>query len=173
MKWNAKRIAFTGVLAALALVLSVLESLLPAIPGYPPGARLGLSNIAVMYTASAMGLPSALCIALIKGAFALFSRGGVSGLMSLLGGVCSTLVMWLCLEKTKMSLILIGVLGSLTHNLAQLLTARWLTSTTVLFYIPPMLVIGILAGILTGIALKITLPVLKKAAALFHVPSDK
>lgn len=173
MKWSAGKVAFTGVLAALALVLSILEGALPAIPGYPPGARLGLSNIAVMYTASTMGLPSALCIALIKGAFALFTRGGVAGLMSLLGGVCSTLVMWLCLEKTTMSLILIGVLGSLSHNLAQLLAAWWLTSTTVLFYIPPLLVIGILTGMLTGLALKTTLPVLKKAAALFHIPFDK
>ena len=170
---KVKRIAFTGVLASLALVLAAFESMLPPIPGYPPGAKLGLSNIAVMFAASSLGLPTAVGVALIKGCFAFLTRGLTAGVMSLLGGLFSTLVMWLCLKKTGFSLILTGVLGALTHNLAQLLAAYWLTSTSVLFYIPPMLILGILSGILTGAVLRVILPVLNRAAIFFQLPMKK
>ena len=52
---SAKFVAFTGILAAVALVLSLLESLLPPIPGMPPGAKLGLSNIVSMYAVGNLG----------------------------------------------------------------------------------------------------------------------
>ena len=52
MKSKSGRVAFTALLAALALALSFLEGLLPPLPMMPPGAKLGLSNIAttVSYT---------------------------------------------------------------------------------------------------------------------------
>ena len=97
MKQKAGRVAFTGLLAALAIALSFLEGLLPPLPMMPPGAKLGLSNLATMYAAGSLGLPSALFLAVFKGVFALVTRGGMAGLMSLSGGVVSTVVMWLSL----------------------------------------------------------------------------
>lgn len=99
MKSKSGRVAFTALLAALALALSFLEGLLPPLPMMPPGAKLGLSNLATMYAAGSLGLPSALFLAVFKGAFALVTRGGMAGLMSLSGGVVSTVVMWLLLKK--------------------------------------------------------------------------
>ena len=93
----------TGLLAALALALSFLEELLPPLPMVPPGAKLGLSNIASMYAAGTLGLPSALFLAVFKGLFALMTRGGMAGIMSLSGGIFSTLVMWLLLKKARAS----------------------------------------------------------------------
>ena len=51
MKKASGRVAFTGLLAALALSFSFLEGLIPPIPVLPPGAKLGLSNIVVLYAA--------------------------------------------------------------------------------------------------------------------------
>ena len=51
MKRIPGRVALTGLLAALALALSFLEGLLQPLPMMPPGAKLGLSNIASMYAA--------------------------------------------------------------------------------------------------------------------------
>ena len=109
MKRISGRVALTGLLAALALALSFLEGLLPPLPMMPPGAKLGLSNIASMYAAGTLGLPSALFLAVFKGLFALMTRGGMAGIMSLSGGIFSTLVMWLLLKKARASLGVVGV----------------------------------------------------------------
>ena len=162
MKRASGRVAFTGLLAALALALSFLEGLLPPLPMMPPGAKLGLSNIAVMYAAGSLGLPTALFLSVFKGLFALMTRGAMAGIMSLSGGLCSTVVLWLLLKKTESSLGVVGVCGALAHNAAQLGAAYVLTSTSVLFYVPFLLVFGVLTGLVTGLVLKVTLPPLER-----------
>ena len=51
MKKKAEHIALIGLLGALALVLGILENLLPPLPGMPPGAKAGLSNLVTMFAA--------------------------------------------------------------------------------------------------------------------------
>jgi heptaprenyl diphosphate synthase len=157
-------IALLGVLTALALVLSALESLLPPLPVLPPGAKLGLSNIVTMYTAGAEGLLPAVCIAIVKGLFSGMLRGFTAMLMSLCGGVASTFVMWLLLKipKKPFGLIGLGVGGALTHNAAQLVVAIFLTTPAVVYYIPWLILFGILSGILTGMVLRIIMPLLNR-----------
>lgn len=162
MKKTSGRVAFTGMLAALALALAFLEGLLPPLPMMPPGAKLGLSNIASMYAAGTLGLPSALFIAVFKGLFSWLTRGPVAGLLSLSGGMCSTVVLWFLLKRTKASLGVVGICGALTHNAAQLCAAYFLTNTSVLFYVPFLLIFGVLTGLLTGLVLKLTLPPLER-----------
>ena len=48
---TAKKVSYLGVLLALTLTLSILERLLPPLPGLPPGTSLGLSNIVILYCA--------------------------------------------------------------------------------------------------------------------------
>ena len=162
MKKASGRVAFTGLLAALALSFSFLEGLIPPIPVLPPGAKLGLSNIVVLYAAGSLGLPAALFLACLKGGFALLTRGVTAGLLSISGGVLSALVMWLLLQKTRASLSLVGVFGALSHNAAQLCAAWLLTSAAVVFYLPFLVLFGVLTGLLTGLVLKLTLPPLQR-----------
>ena len=96
MKQKTYKIALMGLLAATAMVLSYLESMLPT-AFLPPGAKPGFSNLANMFAAAVLGLPSALTIAVLKACFAGLMRGGTSFFMSLCGGVLSTFVMWLLL----------------------------------------------------------------------------
>lgn len=158
MREKAGKTAFTGMLAALALALSVLEGLLPPLPMMPPGARLGLSNIVTMYAAGSVGLPCALLLALLKGGFAFLTRGITPGIMSLTGGLLSALCMWLLFSRTKASLAIVGVCGALAHNGAQLFIAYALTGAAVAFYIPFLIIFGALTGLLTGTVLKLTIP---------------
>lgn len=158
------KIALCGLLGALALVLSFLESLLPPLPGMPPGAKLGLSNIATMYAAGTLGLPWGLALAGLKGGFAFLGRGLAAGVMSLSGGLVSTACSWALLKRTGLSLSAVGVCGALAHNAAQLFAAYFLTSAAVVFYIPFLSVFGVLTGILTGTALKLTLPGLERVS---------
>ncbi len=162
MHKKAKSIALCGVLGAMALVLSFLEGALPPIPGLPPGARLGLSNIVTMFTAGAMGLPYALCIALIKGGFSFLTRGVTAGIMSMLGGIMSTLAMWIVWKKTSFSLIFTGVCGALAHNTAQFFVSLLLTGVAAVFYIPSMLLMSVLTGACSGTVLKMILPALQR-----------
>lgn len=162
MSGKSRKIAVCGLLGALALVLTLLEGMLPPIPGLPPGARPGLSNIVTMFAAGSLGLPYALAIALIKGVFAFLTRGVTAGLMSLSGGLMSTLAMWAVWKKTRFSLLFTGVCGALAHNAAQLCIAVLLTGRAALFYIPAMLLLSIVCGLCTGLVLRLLLPLLEK-----------
>ncbi|MGN0479340.1 MAG: Gx transporter family protein [Hominenteromicrobium sp.] len=162
MQSNAKRIALCGLLGALALVLSFLEGMLPPLPGLPPGAKPGLSNIVTMFAAGSLGLPYALAVAVIKGGFAFLTRGVTAGLMSLSGGVLSTLMMWAVWKKTRFSLLFTGVCGALAHNAAQLAVALLLTGPAALFYIPALLLLSVGFGLCSGLVLRLILPALTK-----------
>lgn len=162
MKSSAKFVAFTGILAALAVVLSLLENLLPPVPGMPPGAKLGLSNIVSMYVAGCVGFFPAMAVALIKGLFAFLTRGITAGLMSTAGGLFSTLIVWLLLKKLRFGLLGASAAGALAHNAAQLMIACLLTSSAVLYYAPILVLLGTASGILTGLALGVLLPPLEK-----------
>ena len=163
MKKKAEHIALIGLLGALALVLGILKNLLPPLPGMPPGAKAGLSNLVTMFAAGAIGLPAALFIAAIKGLFAFLTRGVSAGLMSLCGGFLSTLIMW---KKTKFTPVFIGVCGAFGHNLAQLLVALWLTGFGALGYIPALALYSVVCGICTGLLLQVLLPLLEKLPVL-------
>ncbi len=161
---TTRKVALVGLLAALALVLSWLESMLPPLPMLPPGAKLGLSNIVTMYAAGAVGLWPAMGIALLKGAFSGLMQGSVAFCMSTAGGLCSTFVMWLLQrpKKRPFGTIGLGVAGAVTHNLAQLLVAILLTTPAVAYYAPFLLLFGVFFGILTGIVLRVVSPFLDK-----------
>lgn len=158
----AKKAALFGILAALALALSALESLLPPLP--IPGLKLGLSNLATLFALSSLGLPAALAVTAAKALFALL-RSGTACLMSLAGGLFSTLVMaalwrW---GRPRFSLIGIGIAGAVAHNTAQLLMAMLLLSSALIYYFPLLLAASLVTGAITGLSFRLLLPQLNKA----------
>ena len=157
----ASRVALLGILCAVAVGLSFLENLLPVLP--IPGAKLGLSNIVVMTTLSAMNLPAALAVVFVKAGFALL-RGGTAFLMSLAGGMCSTLLMALLFRGVPrcFSYLGIGVAGAVGHNTGQLLMSLLLVDVSLLYYTPWLLLMALAAGILTGTTLNLLMPALEQ-----------
>lgn len=154
----------TALVGAVAIVLSLFESVLPDLPVPLPGAKLGLSNIAVMFAADSIGLPAALAVAAIKALFAGVTRGATAFLLSLAGGVLSTLVMYLFLaaKSNRFGYIGIGICGAVTHNTAQLAVAALLTDFSVFTYLPILLFAGLGAGALTGLAMGMIVPAVKR-----------
>ena len=116
-----------------------------------------------MFAAGTFGLIPALAIALLKALFAGATRGVTALLMSLAGGLLSTLVMGLLfrLKRHAVSLLAVGILGAVAHNLAQLCVAVALTNSAVLSYLPFLLLYALVTGSVTGSALRILLPALK------------
>ena len=162
---KTKKLTLLSLLSALALVLGFMENmLLPDIPFLPGGAKPGLSNIVTMFTASFYGFSGAIYITLIKGLFALMTRGVTAAVMSLCGGVLSTAVMCLMIKKEGKSLsyIGIGVLSAAVHNMGQLFAACLITGTAALVsYGKYLLLFGLVTGFVTGTVLEISLPKIK------------
>lgn len=162
MRSPIKKLSLSGLLGALALVLAYIEGLFPPLPLLPPGAKLGLSNLVTMYAAGALGLPYALFVAVIKGLFSLFTRGYTAGLMSLCGGILSAFVLYAVLRYTKLSFVAVGVCGAIAHNFAQFIVSFALMGEAVVFYVPALLLFGILSGALTGLLLGLIYKRLRK-----------
>ncbi len=170
-KNTAGRTALLGILTAEALALSFLEGLIPALPGLPPGAKPGFSNIVTMFTVYRIGFPEAMLITVLKAGFAALTRGATAGLMSLCGGVLSTLTLWLLVRFTKERFGYIGVsvACAVMHNVGQLLVAfAMLGSTTVFGYLPFLLIFAILTGTVTGTVLKVIMPALINQSKFFN-----
>ena len=165
-----RKIAVTGMMCALALALSYLESLIPAYPGFPPGAKPGLSNIVTMFMASCAGPGYAFFVTVIKGLFAGVTRGMTAMLMSLSGGILSTAAACLLFRflKEKIGYIGIGVICAVCHNIGQLAAACIISGTASLIvgYGPLLLIFAIVTGLLTGAILKAVMPALAKTAKL-------
>ena len=146
----AKRVAVFGISAALALALSFFESLIPPLFSLYPGVKLGLSNVVTMTCGATFGMPCAIAVAVIKGVFAGLTRGFVAMLMSLIGGLLSTLVVCLLL-KLRLGYLAVSVIGAVVHNMAQLTVCAIIASNFGVFvYAPVLLLFGIVAGCITG-----------------------
>ena len=164
----AERTALDDILAAVALVLSFVENMLPDVAFLPPGAKLGLANVVIMLAVLAVGTVDGFVIVLIKSGFVFLTRGATSFLMSFAGGLCSFAVLALIVFVSKkadksFSYILVSVSCALMHNVGQTVAASVYMGTNLIkSYLPFLLVFGVVSGIITGIILKTVMPVVLK-----------
>lgn len=164
-KLKANDIAFLGLLAALVMTLSFLETLLPPLPALPPGFKMGISNIAVMYGLFCGGFTYGVILCVLKSVFILFVNGGYAFVLSLFGTLLSIAAMSLmiALFKQKVSYIALSVCGALCHNAAQIFIVSLITRSSAVFYYSPVLVLAsILCGAGTAAAVKASMPILNK-----------
>ncbi len=164
-KNKSKKVATFGILFALSITLSYIEALFPLLPIFPPGFKIGFSNIVTMYTLYFVGFIPALVLAVLKSMFQLVLRGFVAGALSLVGGMVSVAVMGVLVyrfKKYSFSIMFVSIFGAVSHNLGQLVASAFMLKThTVLYYLPVILIFGIIMGFLMGVVLNSTLKVLK------------
>jgi heptaprenyl diphosphate synthase len=89
----AKRAAVIGLMTAMVIVLLVIEQVMPPLPFLPPGFRLGVSNIVVMYAVIFIGKKEAFMLVGLKALFNAM-RGVMAGVLSFCGGfvaVCAVI----------------------------------------------------------------------------------
>ncbi len=162
MKTSVRKLALCALLMAFALVLSLLEQSLPVFPMLPPGVKLGLSNVAVMFSLFFLGFPYALTVGLLKALFVLLTRGAVSGLLSGAGALLSICGMGIA-SHLKASWLLSSVIGAILHNLGQLLVVSlWLGTRFFSIYLPVLILSGLVMGVVTGLLLKVLMPALSR-----------
>ena len=145
----AKRIVTDAVLAAVALVLFVVEAQIP--PVVPiPGVKLGLANIVTVWALMRIGAPDALGISLVRIALgSLFTGTLPSFIFSLSGGLLAFVAILLLKKLLRENQIFVaGVVGAIFHNAGQLIAASIMYGTASVFVWSPVL---ILSGIVTGL----------------------
>lgn len=154
MQWHSRtrRIAVSSMFAALALIFSYIEAILPLSAGIP-GVKLGIANLVVILALYNMNFRYAMGINVIRILVAgLLFNGLFGALYSLAGGVVSLTVMWLLKRTDLFSMAGVSMAGGVAHNMGQLLVASALVSNLKMFvYLPVLMFSGIAAGILIGI----------------------
>lgn len=173
---TAQRITLCALLAALALSLSWLESVLPFQPGLP-GVRLGLPNLVIVFCLYRLDARSAAAVNAVRILLAGLMFSGLWGMLySFSGAACSMAVMILLLGADRragashpdphagpFSILGVSMAGGVFHNLGQLLIAMLaVTNANLFFYCPVLIVSGAVTGIVNGL---IALVLLKKLPA--------
>lgn len=147
---NTKKLTTLALLAAVSLVLSWLDSLIP-VSAALPGAKLGLANLSVLCGLYLLGPGPGAVLCVLKILLSTFLFGNAfSFFYALAGGVLSFLGMLLL--KKRCSVIFVSVLGGMLHNLGQILVAMVVLETAgLLGYLPVLLLCGLGAGCAIGL----------------------
>ena len=164
---KTQMLVLTSMIFAAALVLAIVENMLPPLPIAVPGIKFGLSNIAVMYALFFLGKKEAYTIGILKSIFIFITRGGIAGLLSLSGGILSISVMILLivLFKEKISYLIISIFGAVFHNIGQFLVITLIyTGINMWGYLPVLLISGLAAGIVTSTLLRFIMPAFQRLA---------
>ena len=144
---ETRKIARMGLLVALAMILSYVESLIPAFVAVP-GVKVGLANIVVIFALYTLGPVEALTVSLLRVILSSFLFGSVLSLLYSLSGALLSLGGMMVMKKLKIfSTLVVSVTGGVLHNVGQILVACLVLETDVLLYYLPVL---ILSGVVTG-----------------------
>ena len=147
---KSSRVAFLGLFTAFAMILSFVESQIPALVAIP-GVKLGLPNIAIIMILYKFGYKEATVVSLLRVLLtSLLFTSVLSMLYSIAGAVLSLLAM--ILLKKFLSIVTVSVVGGICHNVGQIVVACLVTETKELMYSLPLLAIsGIIAGVVIGL----------------------
>ena len=148
---------------AFAFILSYIEMLLPLQVGIP-GVKLGLANLAVLLAMYLIDCKSAFLLTVTKAVLTGFMFGNLSMIIYSLSGALFSFLIMLCMKKSEQFHIpVVSAIGGVAHNIGQLLIAMFMIDTyAVAYYVPVLLVSGLITGSLIGITVALLLPYLKK-----------
>ena len=148
----ARKVALYGILIALAMVMSFVESLIP-IPIPVPGVKLGLANLVTITGLYLVGIRGTICVTILRVVLVGLSFGNpYSMIYGLSGSFLSLLVMSLAKKNNWFSQVGISVLGGVFHNIGQITFAACIVQTPgVYFYLPSLLIAGCIAGVVIGV----------------------
>ena len=153
MRNNTRRLTALSLTVSFALILSFIESRIPAFVAIP-GIKVGLANIAIIFTLYKFGIGEAIAVSLVRVCLMATLFGSpVSFIYSLTGAVLSLSVMLLLKKLTPLSEVAVSVSGGVMHNIGQISAASIMLGTNVvMYYLPVLLLSGTIAGIAVGVA---------------------
>lgn len=148
----AKKVAYSAMLVALAMIFSYVEALIPFSFGIP-GIKLGLANLVVVIGLFFLKPGQVFGILIVRIVLLAFLFGNMASLLySLAGGILSFCVMLLLKKCKGFSITGISMAGGVSHNVGQLVVAACVVENIhVFYYMPALLVAGLITGMLIGI----------------------
>lgn len=151
---NLKELVYTSLLVAIALAVSLIETMIP-LPVMIPGAKLGLANMIILVTLMVFGFKRGFQVAVLKSVLLMLVTGfGPSFLYSFAGAIFATCMMGLSLRYTSkiFSTIGISIIGAVAHNFAQVVVASYVLGSLMVFtYFPFLTFIGMVTGYFVGL----------------------
>lgn len=164
-----RRVALDGILVALAMIFSYIETFIPFNFGVP-GIKLGLANLVVLLGLTFLPAVDVLLISVVRIVLSSLLFGNVMSLWySLAGGLLSFLCMWLLTKREGYSIIGISMVGGVMHNVGQVITAAIIVRTIQLtWYLPVLLVAGLVTGAIIGTLAKLLMPRVQNALQSFQ-----
>ncbi|MCC8015295.1 MAG: Gx transporter family protein [Eubacterium sp.] len=162
-KVDIRHMSRLSLLVSAGLIIFVLEGFI-TLPIAIPGIKLGLSNIVTLFTLYAFSRRDACLVLILRIVLgSLFGGQVVSLWYSLSGGALCLLAMSLCkFVLNEEYMVVTSVAGAVFHNIGQLLAALViLENTAIIYYLPALLLGGVLCGILTGLCCKLVFKRLK------------
>ena len=153
MRNNTRRLTSLALTVSFALILSFVESRIPAFVAIP-GVKVGLANIAVIFTLYKFGIKEAAAVSLVRVLLVSMLFGSpISMIYSITGAVLSLTLMSLLKKLTPVSEVVVSVSGGVMHNIGQIGAASVMLGTNVVtYYLPFLLLSGTIAGVVVGIA---------------------
>ena len=155
-KVSVRKITYLGLFLCLAIIINLIESLIPSI--IVPGARLGFSNIVIMVILYKYGFKESLIVLILRILLVGVFRGTLLSYpfyMSLFGGLSSILVMKAVKSIKLFTEIGVSVCGAVMHTLAQICVAIVMFDTIeISFYLPYLLIISLVTGVIVGLTSK-------------------
>ncbi len=163
---SVQKIALSGLLLAIMLILGYIESLIPPIIPIP-GVKLGLSNGVLLFSLYLLNIPMTLVLMALKVLLSALMFGNINSMMfALSGGVLSLLVMIPLSRIRDVSVIVVSMAGAVFHNVGQVLAAFVLmpevAPRTMLSYLAVLMAIGLATGALTGMLAREVLKRMKR-----------
>lgn len=164
MKPRIRKITTCALFSAIALTIWVVESLMPPLTPIP-GIKPGLANIVTVFTVYYLGAPYAAGVLAVRLVLGALLTGQVSALLyGGPAGIAALLLAALLKKVLKEDYIWVNsALSAVLHNTVQILVAWAVTHTAaILFYLPLLVIAGIVAGSFTGLCARFSLKALRK-----------
>lgn len=155
---KTKRFVYLALFSAMAIVLSIVESVYIGPIFFM--VRIGLANIIALVTVRILGVKEMIIVNTMRVVISTLMRGMIfsSTFWISLGGVVLSSIVLIILEKMKSSLMFTSVMMSVAHSVGQVIVVCFFYMQAGVAAILPYLLLGsIPMGFLTGFTAKLVL----------------
>lgn len=161
---NARKICYMSLLTGIALIIFIVELRIPDLSPFP-GMKLGLANIITVYGLYHLRAGETAMILLVRIILGSVFGGNLSAMIYSLSGGLLCLVGMFAVQKIlgEKYIWLCSIIGGILHNIGQMAAAVVVMRTTsVIAYLPFLLISGCIAGLFTGLCAQFVTVRLKK-----------
>ena len=151
----ARKISVIAMFSAFGILAAYVETFIPTLG--VPGAKLGFANIAVVLALYILDAESAIIVNVVRIVIVGLLFGSLISISFALAGAFVSLTVMIILKKFfDFSIITVSIFGGFFHNVGQIIVAYLLVDNyNILYYLPVLLIVGIVTGLIIGILAKI------------------